>query len=943
MNILEDSIRLVLYMRNNAIISKENDKLFFSKVEKLRKEKTGSETHRLLLLTLVREYGTFSLATLLKLFFGEGFQKRFSCEKLLNILQAHFHPTYVNDKSEHTPANMNIEVKDSPHKTFFMSCFGVQLQLSNGFIIHGFLDNDCFTEDVESSTIPFNKYYTLKEVLLQKNFHLDAAKEVERLREKTMGALVKEFISADLFQQRKLIVYFLMSKTYLYAYFLFDLLGSSCNCNDYMTMRSNQMLVRDSLPLALQAEFNEAIVHARNLSLNQKLDESKIPLEQQILMLKVSDQVKEKGLSKLKELKNRGEESSMKCKQYIDGLLKIPFGYYRKEPILKCRERLEELLAFLLQDQYRKDENIYLKWTFDEIWVFVNNVEKYHPPHNQPIIITPKFLLQEFGVKVTKAKQTEFLETEKEKENLKFASLLMTWNSEKKAILFEMKQLLQSVPQFIEKMEKKFEKTIYGHDDAKRELKQIAAQMVHGNLCNGYAIGFEGPPGVGKTSLAKSGLSDCLLDEDGTPRPFFMIALGGDVNGSTLSGHHYTYLGSIWGTIVQILMDAKCMNPIILFDEVDKISKTESGKEIVGVLTHILDATQNSMFQDKYFNGIPIDLSKVIFILSYNDVSLIDKILLDRVKRIAFKSLSNDEKRMICKNYFLPEILANHHLTGKVFMEDKVLSHIIDVYTYESGCRKLKELLQQVIGTINLKSLEHLSEGTSSIFPIHITIDDIDNIYLKLKHKVRDNQIEDLDSCEIGVINCLYANDFGKGGILKTVAKRIPSSGSSFLELKLTGLLDGMMKESFEVAKTLAWSMLDKETQDEITNTDKSCSSFGGIHIHCGDGSISKSGTSAGVAITVLIFSLLKNMPIPRNLAITGEVGLDGSVNEIGALDYKIIGGIKAGVTTFIFPEQNLHHYNLFQENNKSVIQNVKFYPVKSIHEVIQIVFKNSI
>ena len=146
----------------------------------------------------------------------------------------------------------------------------------------------------------------------------------------------------------------------------------------------------------------------------------------------------------------------------------------------------------------------------------------------------------------------------------------------------------------------------------------------------GYAFGFEGPPGTGKTTLAKRGISKCLIDYEGNTRPFAFIALGGSSNGSTLEGHNYTYVGSTYGRIVDILMETKCMNPIIYIDELDKISKTEHGKEIVGILTHLTDTTQNDTWCDKYFSGVKLDLSRVLFIFSYNDPSLIDKILLDR-------------------------------------------------------------------------------------------------------------------------------------------------------------------------------------------------------------------------------------------------------------------------------------------------------------------------
>ena len=191
--------------------------------------------------------------------------------------------------------------------------------------------------------------------------------------------------------------------------------------------------------------------------------------------------------------------------------------------------------------------------------------------------------------------------------------------------------------------------SIYGHNKAKRQIERVIGQWITGKQ-SGYCFGFEGAPGIGKTSLARKGLAYCLKDSDGTTRPFSFIALGGSSNGSILDGHNYTYVGSNWGRIVDILMEKKCMNPIIFIDELDKISNTEQGKEIVGILTHLVDTTQNSSFQDKYFNGIDLDLSKVLFIFSYNDVSLVDRILLDRIHRIKFNYLTIDDKIVIIKN-----------------------------------------------------------------------------------------------------------------------------------------------------------------------------------------------------------------------------------------------------------------------------------------------------
>ena len=201
------------------------------------------------------------------------------------------------------------------------------------------------------------------------------------------------------------------------------------------------------------------------------------------------------------------------------------------------------------------------------------------------------------------------------------------------------KQDINDIEDYISNVRKTLDDSVYGHFEAKRQLERIIGQWINGKN-NGYCFGFEGPPGVGKTSLAKKGLSFCLKDANGKPRPFSFIGMGGSSNGSILEGHSYTYVGSTWGKVVDILIDSKCMNPIIFIDELEKISRTENGKEIIGILTHLIDPTQNDKFQDKYFNGIDLDLSKALFIFSYNDVNLIDKILLDRIHRIKFNFLT---------------------------------------------------------------------------------------------------------------------------------------------------------------------------------------------------------------------------------------------------------------------------------------------------------------
>ena len=410
--------------------------------------------------------------------------------------------------------------------------------------------------------------------------------------------------------------------------------------------------------------------------------------------------------------------------------------------------------------------------------------------------------------------------------------------------------------------------------------------------------------------------------------------MGGSSNASTLSGHNYTYVGSTWGRVVDILMESKCMNPIIFIDELDKVSRTENGKEIIGILTHLIDPTQNESFQDKYFSGIDIDMSKVLFIFSYNDVSIIDKILLDRIHRVKFDNLTLQDKLEICHNYILPELFENIGFKNIIKFSDDILTFIIDNYTQEAGVRKLKELLFEIISEINLEILNNEQDYE---IPIEINEDDITKKFFKEKYKKNPKKIH--EKSKIGIMNGLWANSMGMGGIIPIETYFFPSS--TFLDLKLTGLQGDVMKESMNVAKTLAWKLTDEKTKEKLLERFEK-DKLQGIHIHCPEGAVPKDGPSAGTAITVAIYSLLHNKEIKNTVAITGEMNLQGKVTAIGGLELKILGGIKAGITHFIFPKENEKQYDLFLEKykDKNVIpEGITFTSVEDINDVLNIVY----
>ena len=191
------------------------------------------------------------------------------------------------------------------------------------------------------------------------------------------------------------------------------------------------------------------------------------------------------------------------------------------------------------------------------------------------------------------------------------------------------------------------DKAVYGMEDAKMQILQVLGQLISNPSSVGTAIALKGPPGTGKTTLIKEGVSKIL------ERPFAFLALGGATDSSFLEGHSYTYEGSVWGKVVDILITSKCMNPIIYFDELDKISETPKGEEITGILTHLTDTTQNDKFHDKYFSNIDFNLSKILFIFSYNDEKKVNPILKDRMYRIETKGYDKKQKVIIARDYLI--------------------------------------------------------------------------------------------------------------------------------------------------------------------------------------------------------------------------------------------------------------------------------------------------
>ena len=281
----------------------------------------------------------------------------------------------------------------------------------------------------------------------------------------------------------------------------------------------------------------------------------------------------------------------------------------------------------------------------------------------------------------------------------------------------------------------KLDNAIYGHNDAKMHILQVIGKWIKNPKSHGNVLALQGPMGNGKTTLVKEGISKAIN------RPFAFIALGGASDSAYFDGHSYTYEGSHWGRIVNILIESKCMNPVIYFDELDKVSETYKGDENIHLLTHLTDPSQNGLFQDNYFPGIHLDLSKALFIFSFNDESKIDRILKDRMYVIHTKGFKPEDKISICRNYLLPELLDTFLFEkNEITFTNETILYIIEKYTHkEEGVRDLKRCLETIISKINIYYLSNQNKEDTENVNINFKIDNF-----KLPLNITINIIQEL-------------------------------------------------------------------------------------------------------------------------------------------------------------------------------------------------------
>lgn len=436
-----------------------------------------------------------------------------------------------------------------------------------------------------------------------------------------------------------------------------------------------------------------------------------------------------------------------------------------------------------------------------------------------------------------------------------------------------------------------------------RIIEFISVKQLKPDL-KGQILCFVGPPGVGKTSIAKS-------IARATNREFVRISLGGIRDEAEIRGHRRTYIGSMPGRVINALKLAGTSNPVILFDELDKLTKDAHGDPTSAML-EVLDVEQNSTFRDNFIE-IPVDLSECLFIATANTTETIPAPLLDRLEVIEMDSYSDKEKLAIAKHHLIPKQLSNHGLkSAQVRFTDKAIKDLIASYTRENGVRSL----EREIASICRKSAKLIVEGATKVV--------IDVPALRTMLGAQKFIPDSIYSCdEIGIVNGLAWTSLG-GDVLRIECSSMKGNG----KLELTGHLGDVMKESAKAAI----SYIRKHATE--LSVDPEFYSNRDIHIHVPEGAIPKDGPSAGITLATALLSELTGRTVKRDVCMTGEITLTGRVLRIGGLREKSMAAYKCGAKTVIIPADNYSEIEQFDTEVKDAID---FIPVKHVSEVFNI------
>ncbi|PID27672.1 MAG: endopeptidase La [Candidatus Cloacimonadota bacterium] len=449
------------------------------------------------------------------------------------------------------------------------------------------------------------------------------------------------------------------------------------------------------------------------------------------------------------------------------------------------------------------------------------------------------------------------------------------------------------------------DKDHFGLKDVKERILEYLAVRKLKSDTKGSILCLSGPPGVGKTSMGKS-IARAMK------RKFVKASLGGVRDEAEIRGHRRTYIGSMPGIIIKQIKKSGVANPVILLDEIDKLGQSHQG-DPASALLEVLDPQQNNIFVDHYLD-LPFDLSKVVFIMTANYLQNIPAPLLDRMEILDLPSYLLTEKVEIAKNYLIPRQIEENGLEKKsIKFTKKAIEFIAQNYTREAGVRKLEQKIEKVCRKIAIKKA--LGEDFDPKIDVDRVKELLGNRYITPEMANRKN--------EIGISTGLAWSPSG-GSVLFIESTLMGGKG----QIKVTGSLGKVMKESVEIAISyLRSKMKDYGISEETFSKND-------IHIHFPDGATPKDGPSAGIAIATSLISLFRNIPIRKDVAMTGELSLRGKVMEIGGLREKMIAAQKAGIKTVIIPENNVKDLEDIPEIVK-ISLNIK--PLSHVEEVFDI------
>ena len=457
----------------------------------------------------------------------------------------------------------------------------------------------------------------------------------------------------------------------------------------------------------------------------------------------------------------------------------------------------------------------------------------------------------------------------------------------------------------LEKSKEILDNEHYGLEKVKERILEYLAIRKLSKSLKGPIICLVGPPGVGKTSIAKS-IADSL------GRKFVRISLGGVRDEAEIRGHRRTYVGSIPGRIVNGLKEAQTKNPVFLLDEIDKMSSDYKGDPASAML-EVLDPEQNKDFVDHYLE-VPFDLSKILFVTTANSLSTIPRPLLDRMEIIEVSGYIEEEKLNIFKRYLLPKQIKEHALKSDfIKMDDEVIKDIINSYTREAGVRNLERKIAQICRKVAKKYVED-----PSLEEVIVTKSDLDEYLGKNKYR---HQLAGTKP-EVGIVTGLAWTAVG-GETLTAEVNVLKGKG----QVVLTGKLGTVMKESAQTGISYIRSIADKFDIDEEFYTKND------IHIHLPEGAVPKDGPSAGITMALAVLSALTNIPVRNNVAMTGEITLRGRVLAVGGVKEKLLAAYRAGITKVLLPKECKSDLEEIPQNVK---EQMEFVLVEHMDEVLE-------